>query len=228
MENLQFFLLFRLTVAVLAGFWLVRRMSRHLRAIVVRSMPIRYRVSEKSFSYQARFTTLVSVVIGTLLAGGIYWGLTYLADQFSGDTPKPTRGPDLIEDPGPDPYGTSIDTILVVESDPPPEIEPSITEQPAPVAKAQPVRRAPVVINAGTWFLQLHAFEVLENAENQQARLERRLRRPVWIANGGDEWAPYKVLVGPFASRTEAEAYRKQKRLDGFSRPLEYLRLHAR
>ena len=235
--EIPFFPLFRLTFAILAGFWVVTKMRGMLRAMVVRSMPLRYRISERSFFHQTRITTLVSVVIGTLIAGGIFWGLDYLTDQARIKTgpPDPVDPPTEEEFkffPTPEPYDTPIDTIEVDISPPAPEIAP--VEETAPPRAAEPKlvapapRPAPLVITQETYFLQLDAFEKVENADIQQAYWERRLRRAVWVADASPEWAPYKVLVGPFWDRGEALAYRRQKKLGGYARPLGYLRLYAR
>lgn len=222
-------LLVKLAVSVFAGFWLVSRMSGLLRALVVRAMPMKYRISETSFVHQTRFTTLVSVILGTLLAGAIYGGLNQLQAQIFGPPEKkpvkkeedteiimlpPVDGPQLIDTvAGPAGSGKEepVQQAFVVKS------APKVREP-----------KAPAVITSETWFVQLHAFEEAELAWAAQVREEKRLRRPVWVADGGEAWSPYKVLAGPFADRASADAWRRQKRLRGYPRQLGELRLYAR
>lgn len=222
-------LLVKLAVSVFAGFWLVSRMSGMLRALVVRAMPMKYRISETSFVHQTRFTTLVSVILGTVLAGTIYWGLDWLLAQAFG---KPEKEPIEIEDKTTiisllPPVGAQplADTVATQGGRKEEQAQQGFVVKPAPKAREP---KAPVVITPETWFLQLHAFEEGELAWAAQAREEKRLKRPVWVADGGDTWSPYKVLAGPFADRVSAEAWRRQKRLRGYPRQLDDLRLYAR
>lgn len=221
-------LLVKLAVSVFAGFWLVSRMSGLLRALVVRAMPMKYRISETSFVHQTRFTTLVSVILGTLLAGVFYWGLDWLLAQAFGQPEKkpikikedteiimlpPVDGPQLI------------DTVARPAGGKEEQVQQAFAVKSAPKAREP---KAPAVITPETWFVQLHAFEEAELAWAAQAREEKRLRRPVWVADGREAWSPYKVLAGPFADRDSADAWRRQKRLRGYPRQLDDLRLYAR
>lgn len=217
-------LLVKLAVSVFAGFWLVSRMSGLLRALVVRAMPMKYRISETSFVHQTRFTTLVSVILGTLLAGAIYWGLDWLLAQAFGQPEKIEEDTEIIILP-------PVETPQIVDTVSRPAGGKEEPVQQAFVVKSAPKARepeAPAVITPETWFVQLHAFEEAGLAWAAQVREEKRLRRPVWVADGGEAWPPYKVLAGPFAGRDSAEAWRRQKRLRGYPRQLGELRLYAR
>jgi hypothetical protein len=222
-------LLVKLAVSVFAGFWLVSRMSGLLRALVVRAMPMKYRISETSFVHQTRFTTLVSVILGTLLAGAIYGGLNRLQAQISGPPEKrPVKKEEKTEIyqlPLPVDAPEIVDTVARQGVGKEEQVQQAFVVKPAPKAREP---KAPAVITPETWFVQLHAFEEAELAWTAQVREEKRLRRPVWVADGGEAWSPYKVLAGPFADRASAEAWRRQKRLRGYPRQLGELRLYAR
>lgn len=227
--QVSIFLLVKLAVSVFAGFWLVSRMSGMLRALVVRAMPMKYRISETSFVHQTRFTTLVSVILGTVLAGAIYGGLNRPQAQIFGPPEKrpfkKEEETEIYKLPLPVESPQLIDTVARPAGGKEEQVQQGFVVKPAPKA-SEP--KAPVVITPETWFLQLHAFEEGELAWAAQAREEKRLKRPVWVADGGDAWSPYKVLAGPFADRVSAEAYRRQKRLRGYPRQLDDLRLYAR
>lgn len=227
--QISLFLLFRIAAGVLIGIWLVGKVRNPLRAMVVRTMPMKYRISEKSFVHQTRITTLVSALFALLIAAGIFMGLTRLRDLA---TKK--RGDDKTiqqDNSEASSFGVPL---------PPPEVTPAVTEAPipeaapAPAPEARPViappkpKPAALVIDENSYFIQHSAYEEADNAWAQQAKLDKRLVKGVWVGFAPEDEAPYKVLVGPFADGESANAYKRKKKLSGYARPLEDIRLFAR
>ena len=233
--QISLFLLFRIAAGVLIGVWLVSKVRNPLRAAVVRLMPMKYRISEKSFIHQARLTTVVSALLAALVAGAVFHGITRAAQmshviEKESTLPKESKrsdqsrlgapAPEEPEQPGPD----TVEAAAGAAPDPMPEAAPQTVIVP-PKPKSRP---EPLVITPETWFLQVHALGDSENAWAEKARLERRCPKKVWVGHDGEGDTPYKLLVGPFAGRAEALSYRKKKKLGGYARPLEDIRLFAR
>jgi len=225
------FLLFRIAVGVLIGIWLVGRFRNPLRAMVVRMMPMKYRIAEKSFLHQARITTGVSALLVLMIAGVIFLGMTRAAELVQGAPEK--KEPSKQEKSELAPLGSAAPKPKEPEQgpaevkDPPPEAEP----EPAPAPRIVPSKPKPrpvaVVITEQTYFIQVHAFKDPVNVWETKSRMDRRLPKMVWVAYSEYDEAPYKVLVGPFEDRPAALRYRKLKKLGGFVRPLEDNRLFA-
>ena len=178
---------------------------------------MKHRISERSFVLQTRITTLVSVIVGGLIALLVFQGMTRAAWKITG-RPQPPKPPVVkpIEKPETRPPDTA----------PEPELPIPASSEPAPEAAPPPPKTeaAPGELS----YLQLHALTDFDAAWAQRAHWERRLGRAVWVAHESAGVGPYKVLVGPFPDRRSASAYKRQKKLDGFPRALEPLRLYAR
>ena len=84
--------------------------------------------------------------------------------------------------------------------------------QPKPTP--QPARPQPL---AAQYYVQIAAFTYLDNATDRQTKWQRKTTKLVWIAVA-QEPAPYKLLIGPFATKRLAKKYHKQQRAVGFVR----------
>lgn len=224
--------LFRITAEFLIGFLLVRRFKNPLRALVVRMMPLKYRYSEKSFAHQTNISTLAAILIALAIASSIHLGLDRLIKGLDKEpTPlepvKPGRstlfpvGEDLSPSPQPEQKPAP-------EPQPQPVSTPTSGPEPEPVIIRPKPKPAPLVITEESFFLQVSAFEEEVYAWDHKESLEKRHSGKVWVAFGSADYIPYKVLVGPFPDRKSAMTYRRQKKLSGFARPLEELRLFAK
>ncbi len=91
-----------------------------------------------------------------------------------------------------------------------------ITPTPTPTDNA--VAASPLIPEAGLFYLQLGAFGAMENAEIFRARMTRELdwnREPIQVSHKDNL---YRVRMGPYKSREEAEAVAAQtKRSHDFS-----------
>jgi|GEM_PF-6895601 len=210
--DLYFFL--RLAVGLILGFFIVYRIKGILRALVVRSMPVRHRISEKSFLIQTRISTLLAFVLAITVALLTEWGLREAAqalglpttvtkteqhDIATSPDPAPAPAPALVPEPEPAPVDTLPDT---------PQ-----TKQPTSVATT----------TEEIYYLQLYAFRRQDFAEAAQAAMSEALDQPVWLAVRPGDTEPYKIMAGPFPSRAAAVRYRKRRQLRGFPRPAEEL-----
>ncbi|MFP6582937.1 MAG: SPOR domain-containing protein [Candidatus Hydrogenedentota bacterium] len=79
--------------------------------------------------------------------------------------------------------------------------KPSTTPPTTPVKPAKP--------ESSTWSVQIAAFKIRSNAEAEQTRLKKRLPHTIEIYKpAGSIWT--KLLVGSYATRTEADQMRKK------------------
>ena len=99
---------------------------------------------------------------------------------------------------------------------PPVAVSPGSISPPAEVSMPVPVASAvtvsPVVLDSGGLFLQLAAFSSMENAEIFRARMARELdwnREPLQVSRVDNL---FRVRMGPYKSREEAEAIASQVR----------------
>ncbi len=69
----------------------------------------------------------------------------------------------------------------------------------------------PLAEPTGTVYIQVGAFRQLQGAQSEQRQLLEMVDKPVQILTEQDDLTTnFKVLVGPFATRSEANTYRSQ------------------
>lgn len=97
------------------------------------------------------------------------------------------------------------------------DLEPAKEETPAPLPEPEPVAVAEIepepVMPVMGFRVQLHAFRDKESADIAQRNAESRLDLPVYN-EFIDEW--YKVRIGNFITKEEAEIYREKCARKGF------------
>ena len=89
---------------------------------------------------------------------------------------------------------------------------PSVPVPPVPVPAATAIVTSPIVPDWGEVYLQLAAFSSMENAEIFRARMARELdwnREPIQVIQKD---SLFRVRMGPYKSREEAEAVAAQVR----------------
>lgn len=227
MEHVDYVELIRYALLLLTGFWIARKLRSPLRDIILRLMPIKYRMSESSFNIQTRLSTVLGICIAFLIAWGLNWCVNEITQLFVHPGDPPT-----ILSPTPNTKETQEKT----ETAPPLSLTPTIsTEDVAhdPVEKPKPQTMpikepttTPTSYNAPILYLQVEAFQHQALAWRLQSRLLRTLDKDVWLAKGRvPDHAPFKVLIGPFNSRAEALRYRHDTHLDAFLQPAHNIRL---
>jgi len=88
----------------------------------------------------------------------------------------------------------------------------------------QPAKKQLLAQNA--YFLQIGAFETLENAQTHKETWPYRSRYRRWIGITTYDELPFKVLIGPFATRRKVNQYLHRKNINGFPVAGEDLLLH--
>ncbi len=224
MPAIPYWFLLKAFFALFIGFWIASRLRGILRAIVVRSMPVRYRMSEEYFNIQTRISVILAVVIGLSIATLTYWGLSKASQAITG--PVISRSSSVEIEPAPSPLSfpapfeeeePQLDTLPYAETLPEnyEEPEPSRIPDPSPPPSFE-----------DPYYLQLHAFVSDTRAWNQKAHWAKRLPRKVHVGIHSGAAVPYKVLAGPFGSRKQAISFREKNKLIGFPRQLGQIQLY--
>lgn len=226
MENLDYFLFIRLALLLLTGFWIVRKLRAPLRDIVLRLMPVQYRMSESSFNIQTRISTALGIIIAIGVAWGLNWAVVAISDSINPPsttpTPIPTKPALQPEEVETVPFSVTPNTTPAV-----PTTTPSapIPTTPTPYEPSPPTIKSP----SSPHYLQVEAFKEETRAWRLKSQLEQQLAEKISLAEGlTPDHAPFKVIVGPFNSRTEALVYKRSAHLDGFPQAAHRLRLLSR
>ncbi|MCB0572559.1 MAG: SPOR domain-containing protein [Phaeodactylibacter sp.] len=226
MEQIPFFLIARILLGLAAGFWLVRKMRGFIRKLAVGLMPVRYRVSERSFHLQTRLSASLAFFMAFCVALAVFLGL--------GKVERAARQHPWIEKEEStysrhEPQSQTMEILSTEPVYPAPESG-STAQDSLPAEEIQPPQdetgqpRSYDV--SGGYYAQLFAFQQEERAWAQQRYWEKRLSYPVLVAIAPGTRGPYKVLVGPFRQKQDARAYLRQQKLQGFPRNDEGLRLY--
>lgn len=230
--------LIRLALSLLLAFWALRRLRAPLRGLIVRAMPLKMRMSENALAKQARISNIVGISVWLMLAVPLYLLFGPIALVFGGKDQAPGEQVEIAPLPYRQPLPEPPSHTAPV-SPPPPELVPEYTEAalpalppPAPAIKpSKGTAPAPAPMSYAfaapqPYYLQLGAFRELSHAWDARYSYATRLEARVWIGHQVAGSIPYKVLIGPFEGRAQAEAFRRHYRLKGFPRPLEDIRLY--
>jgi cell division protein FtsN len=231
--------LIRLALSLLLAYLAVRRLRAPLRGLIVRAMPLKMRMSENALAKQARISNIVGISVWLMLAVPLYLLSRPIARLFEGKEPM---GVEQVEfrrlpyrQPAPEVPKPAKPEIPPAPSVPvPPLAEEASTAIPPSAPAYLPDRRAAPAPKPAPYtfdvspphYLQLGAFRELARAWEARHRYAVRLPAHVWVGHQAAGSVPYKVLIGPFESRAQAEAFRRHHRLQGFPRPLEDIRLY--
>jgi cell division protein FtsN len=231
--------LIRLALSLLLAYFALRRLRAPLRGLVVRAMPLKMRMSENALAKQARISNIVGISVWLMLAVPLYLLSRPIARLFDGKERMAVEQMDFTPLPyrQPAPEAPKVTKPEIPPAPPVPVPQPAEKASPAfpPPAPAHlsDKRPAPAPLPAPYAFevshphyLQLGAFRELARAWDARHRYAVRLSARVWIGHQANGSVPYKVLIGPFESRAQAEAFRRHHRLQGFPRPLEDIRLY--
>lgn len=228
MENIPFFLIARLLLGLVAGIWLARKLRGFLRWLVLRLMPLRYRVSERSFNIQSRASAVLAYALALGIALSVYAGLGKAREKIALPWVAREETTEIsshsLEPPLPPAY--SAPAYSPPEKAPPPQD----SMPPAGIIAPPPPEPPPAYPSAyeerGRHFVQLYAFRDEARAWAQKQYWQGRLSRQVWVGVAPGEAAPFKVLVGPFAQLQDARRFLRSERLDGFPREQRDIRLY--
>lgn len=229
MSSIPVFLMIRLLIGLTLSFLLVRKMRGFIRAMIVQCMPMKQRISPKSYTLQTRLTTLISIVLIALLSmlfnqfflqlaqsTGIVEQTQIRSQEARTVTPllrpiqeKPVS-PEMAEPPI---LGATVEQALIKNEQ---VFKGQIQEQiqAGPIIIDQPIRLSE------QYFVQVTALSSLQKAKNSYRKWRSKSQHSCWIA--ADEYS-YKVLLGPFTSRKAANQYIRQRSLDAYPRKAQQL-----
>lgn len=207
----------RILLALLTGFWIARRFRVNIRGLVVRLMPLKYRMSERSFHIQSRISTALAFIlalsIGFILNEGLSELMTLAPSRWHSKTDKAI----IVAIPEPE-KPENID--LQIESKPEGNTR-SIEERKEP-KEQQPIEAIKSYDhssrNSTNYYLQLSAFGNQEYAWSYFDEIKQHFPGHIYLGKTLDRICPYKILLGPFASRQETINFKVKYQLNGFPR----------
>lgn len=185
--------------------------------MVLRSLPMRYRMSEHYFNLQGRINTLVSFGLVLLLSAGGMWGTGRLLVR-----PSKVTQQEVVSVSLPKPKTAPPSQNKQEEVSEAPILSPS-TPVADPPKKPSSTSKGP---KPGTYYLQIGAYTEEARAWRQRHWFNQRYTTSVYVAISPIERSgKYKVLVGPFPTRKKALEYGQTHHLEGWPKRLEGLDL---
>lgn len=218
MESIHYVVLGQVLLSLILAFYLTRKFRDFIRATVVRFMPVRHRISDESFNMQTRISTIVAFGLGLLLTGLFYRGLQEIVEAaWPGaisreETTQVYVEPAIPQRMVPEPA----DDIPAEDVQPKTSLPEANTEPvPSDYEVQQPIvpTRRVVVPESGPYYLQLYAFNNVDRALAQEAIYRDQLPYPVEVRKISRTIGPYKVVVGPIATRQELRELRRKLRM---------------
>ena len=231
---LAYLWIFQLVIALAVGLLVVRQIKDVILALIIRLLPRRYRISENSINLHARVSTITSFVLVFLIGSLSYWGMGKASQWVNvaetqtivnippskKRTPIPVIKKEKIKEPLPEvilpPLPETYEETIV---------EP-LEEKPKPrlLVKKVNTRKvtasAPIKISVTpSYYLQINAYKNLEKAQLEQQRLQSQWNVPCKIGvNQIQAYAPYKLLLGGFDAKSDAQVFKRKYGLSGFAR----------
>jgi cell division septation protein DedD len=194
-------------------------------------------LSGKQLVFLFMATTVVSVIIfllGVQVGRGVpvqrsseppMESAAAAPNQPSSSAAPPGAGPPAAEPPPPADDGANLSYKERLEEPTPPketlkQAEPSAAEKrpapaPAPPPATEPVAGAP---QRGTWVLQVHALRDAKVANGIVQRLSKK-GYPAFVVSSGAPTSMYRVFVGRYQDRSEAERVAERLRKEEQFKP---------
>lgn len=207
----QFFLLTQIGVSLLVSIAIIRRFRKPLRQLVVRFMPLKQRLADNFLQRQTRISTITAFAMIIILTGLFSLGIELLKSKkriaVKTDGPVTTslleKKVDKLSFSGPP--KTTIRT-------PEKTVANSPSEPNLPVEKTE-------ISKIDQFFIQVGAFDSQSNAEKVKAQWSKtEINYEVHLNTTTDEIGAFKVWIGPFPTRDEANAYLQREGINGFVR----------
>ena len=212
-------------IGLALGLLIVRHFKDFILAIIIRLLPLRYRISANSATLHARVSTIVSFVLVFLICGTTYWGLgkavelvTVTEQQTMVNIPptitlpqtrpaSPLTIPIDIEEP-----------VTVPKEVAPPAVVPTVLKTPPPAPQTIPTRptvvtRPITIVAQPNYYLQVSATQSLERARRGCDRLRQQWNVPCKIGVDETHAYSYKILLGGFATLEDTKAFKRKYRL---------------
>ncbi|AEE53912.1 SPOR domain-containing protein [Haliscomenobacter hydrossis] len=222
MTQQSIFTVIQLILSIGAGLLVGRYARPVVRKMVTAAMPMQQRLKENFLRRLGLISGLITIGFSMFTAGFVHlstakWlraSRTLRQDIKTGSAPAPLdiRPTRPIDDP------IRVDGLLDEPDD--------VQQKRAAVPQLSIAQAADPVFVPTADYLQLEAFGSLENARTSAARWQaQRGTYQVWIVQSPGGTAPWKVVLGPFASLDAARQYRDQSELTGFPRSAKGLAL---
>jgi len=225
LDDMDYFFVVRILLALLAGFWVARYFRAAIRGLVIRLMPLKYRMSEQSFHLQSRISTALAILIALAIGFIVNQGLNR-AIEAAGD--KWWSKSDKMETFSFPAEPESVHT----EPEPIPSPEPDISPVPS-LAEEKPSEKtatpdsygSTAAPQKGSHYLQVSAFDETDNAWRYYHAMERRYPGRAHLGKVSNGPGLYKALLGPFPNRAATLSFRARHNLQGFPRDLKQVQL---
>ena len=218
MENFNLLYWLRLLPGPIIGLWIAWKVKNHIRPLVVRLMPVRQRISEKSFDIQTRVSTMTAFSLALCIAFLVNWGI-FEASLALGLITQNQKEMPQQETSRTIPRTTTIPKPLNTAN---PEKDSLVESTP----EAAPKSIAPTLADTlqRLFFIQLFSFQEEDRALTQQNIWKAKLKVTIWTAKSRGNDLTYKVLAGPFNTREAAEVARQQQHIPGYTRSVRELK----
>jgi hypothetical protein len=227
MQGISVLFLIRMGLALAAGLTAAGLLRKHIRVLVTRATPVHRRMAGDFYKRSRRVTLMVGLIIVVAVGILVDWGMRELERLF---TPEKSEKVEFYDDSEPKWNDRLPDFLPPEESEPelpveagltpPNELAPELLPPPPPSQvdiRPETIAPAPQA-PSGTWYLQIYAFQYFENAQRQLGMRTGRGGASVRIGLIESDFAPYKILLGPFPSHVGALRYREERRIKGFPR----------
>ncbi len=248
MEMTQLIWLLRIIIGLIIGLLAARKMRELIRSIVIRCIPLKHRISERSFQLQTRATTVVAILVAIGIAIGLNYGLSKALEKTDISKSTLITSPSVMPQPalkkkeadkGDPPSITTPEPAIKFQEQPISDYEwfnnkeaTSVTKTNKKIAypmtkkgyAAPALQRLPSVYQI-PHYAQIYAFDSFQRAKRQQVLWTQQHSLPIWVGYAEGSQAPYKVLVGPFENRAEATWFLKVNSIEGFPKPAHQLQV---
>lgn len=200
-------------LALGVGFFIAHKLRDIVLAIVFKLLPVQYRISENSFGMHTRLSAIIGFVLLLGTAGVVYYGLSQLKQPFVTSeqqlvehASKPTQH---IVQEEPQPYTMSLPML------PEPVVERPKTQKVRKKPRPKPLSPSTPLDLEEAYYIQIKAFEKLQNAKQTYYRWRDKTNHRCWIVEESENTVPFKVLLGPFSTKDQAK--RLLKRYDSIT-----------
>lgn len=190
----------RLLLSVALGLWLGLKINPAVRKGVTRVTPMRQRLKENFLRRLGLWAGGLTIALAGGVAMLLFWGLGALGMGA------------VLPGKGGQPARTRQEKVLKTSATPADDTGKMQAFVPTPQPEPSPVHPE------GDCYLQVGAFDLLNNAEGCAQTWRSRVNLAVIIGQANSGPGRYKVLIGPFESFEAVKRFRVQQGIPGFSR----------
>lgn len=204
------------------GSWVAYRIKDAMVAIILKLMPMRYKISENSVNLHGRIATITALVVIFSIGSGVFWVTSQLKPIITTHkkgSEKKKKQP-LVKSQSPMPIEQGIITsIPSSEEEVIPESTISYYDDIIEEEPMSPKKRtvANIVSNEG-YYIQIYALSKKGKAIKQCNYEIRKRNVNCVIGVIENHTVPYRILLGPFPSRNDAQSYQHQMQLKSMLR----------